>query len=736
MFLLGLLLALHPFTRAIDYPLALASALPASLVYGVAGALSRSETVGAQLRSGFVLVIAGIAAFCVPPAAASLVSEHACEPSTGLLFVALGPLSSALVAFACGMFLGRVVVRRWLAVTLFCVLLLGSLAVPVAEFFFTPMVRFYGTFFGMYHGAVYDKAVFVETPYLFLRLWNLAGVAALLLLTVKSKIENRRWKIENLPAWGVSAVWVALALASPWLGFTGSTSRLLDKMSGKLESPRFVLHFAAGGRAEQIADLTLKELDYQAGRLDKLFSLPRESDRIDVFLYEDARHKGALMGAGATSVAKPWLRQLHVHTHSMGDPLLTHELAHVMLGALSPSALKLPASFGFVPLAGVMEGAAVGAERGGGLLTTHQWARAMRDIGRAPDMEDILTGAGFWTRSAPLAYTASGSFVSFLLERFGPECFARLYGGAGFDEAYGSSIGELLGEWNAFLDSVVVAPEDLDLAEFVFSRPPVFRKVCPFAGGRCLEEAVLELEQGNSIPVIRLARKAANLTGHDFRLGLKFVRLLYAAGQPGEGLDLLEWVSETGQAQGAGQARGTAPATGGQAFRDEALLAEADGLWLSGEPDDAIEIYARLASTPAARRLDPGLSFRLALASEEAPLAILATSAHTLAEGERLASDLGLRTSDSLSPAARIRIAFTMAGYRSLFPKAISILKSDLPALGDDLPQIAWHAQFLLARLCAAEGRLDEARNTLARLVPRTPAEQESIAAWVGRIGR
>jgi len=659
--LVGIAFCFVPLLRAIDYPLALASAPVASVLVAVWTAVKGrggppSTALGVNCFAGNAAPAApselnaqafsdalGAAAFgaltvaaalVLPAAVASVFLDRVCEPLYGLLFVALGPLSSALVAASVGLFLSRFVKSRCLAALLAIAAVLLSAVVPVLEFLLTSGVRFYGTFFGLYHGAIYDEAVFVDPPYLWLRAWDCLLVISLVAAaawkdarthehppphpmqealpgSTSHAVSESPRGTSLLPTAVLAAVaFIAAAAAGPYLGFLNAPSQVDAVLSETIETSHFEIRFQPGRRAAKVARQVADDFEFRLSRVQAFFALSESElptgsrPRIVVFLYESPAQKARLMGAGKTSVAKPWRNELHVHALDPGANVLAHELVHVALSPVADALFGVPARHLLFPRLGIVEGAAVAIERGQSALTTHQWARAMRDIGRLPDMSAILEGLSFWGRSSQVAYSASGSFVRFLVETYGPKPFRSVYAGQDLRAAYGRSTADLLDEWSRFLDTVPISENDLDLARFVFSVPPVFDRPCPYGVGRCAERAVRAAATGAVDDVGPHSLLALNMAEGDPATAQKLARVLLAVRLPEAALSVLH-----------GQDHEASGIVASAATR---LLA-GDAAWLARDQATAREIYGELAASPARRWLGIELDLRLAAAREHLP---------------------------------------------------------------------------------------------------------------------
>jgi hypothetical protein len=723
----GIVAAFFPILRAVDYPLSLVGGPLLTLLMGVRGVLDGKGTeVWRTAVRRTALTAAAVALFALPAALASAFQDAVCEPLYGALFLVAGPFGSGVAAWAAGRLLGRWL-RPAIALPLVPLLLLGSAAVAAAEFAFTPMVRFYGTFFGLYHGAIYDEAVFVEAPYLWLRAWNLAGVLAVLWLLDhfspggRSALRTRPW-LHRSGGIAAALAFVALTVLAPRLGIVATTGRLEGALDGKVAGDRIVVRFASGGRAAGLAPLVLADLEFRAGQIRRFYGLPEGDGIVTAWLYESPRHKAKWMGAGRTSIAKPWLGQLHVHTREVGGRLLAHELAHVLLAEAARSWLGMPVSDGLMPRPGILEGAAVAVERGEGVLTTHEWTRAMRDAEMLPDMALILEKPAFWRQASSRAYTACGSFVRFLVEQEGPRPFLEVYGGDSFERAYGRPVDALLDEWNGFLDGVPLAPDDVELARYVFARAPVFDRLCPYAGGRCIERVRRHVGQGEGSAAAPIAARGVRTTHGDLATGQQLVRLLYAGGQTASGLALIELLARRNPEPGA-------------VAENSLLLAESDGYWLLGEAEAAGEGFAALARSPFERWTRPAVELRRALARQPAHPAVLrlACGAVTTREVPGVLAELeGLE--ERLSPAERWVVGTVMARLPERSESAGRWLEQSVAELEDEPLRQAGVATLL--RLSAFRRDLPAARTHLESLrqLAATRAEIEEATDWSERI--
>jgi len=745
----GCLCALWPFTRTIDYPLALVATPCFTLLFAIAGALAEPLAPGPAVRQAGLLLAVALAALLFPPALAGGATGTICEPLYGLLLILIGPAAGGFWGHLWGAGLRRLLATRTRALAALFAGLAVSLAVVAAEFFCTPTIRFYNSFFGLYHGAIYDEAVFVQLPYLWLRLWQATALLLLWLLPGTGhgtavgrprsggpKAEMEPSTCEGRPATGLrgalqryagalaaALALVTLTLLAPRLGFLATTGQINRVLSAELVAGPLRIRTVPGGQASRSADRIALDLNQRYDRIVRLFDLPPDGLPVTVYVYESPAHKAALMGAGRTSIAKPWLRQIHIHGHESGGRLPAHELAHVLLGPLARSTLAIPTGRAGLPRPGILEGAAVAAEPPGGPLSTHQWAAAMRAVDRLPKMESVLESLAFWGASASSAYTACGSFVLYLLQEHGSKPFAALYGGDDFAAAYGRELPSLLDDWYRFLDSVPLTTGDRELADYLFSVRPVFDRQCPYASGRCLERARRAIRRGDSRAASAQAAQALQLSGCDDRVGQAAARLLLAAEAPVQALALLQLV-ELGDREL------------GRPALDSLTLLRADALLVAGQAEEASLLYRPLAGTAWDRWTAPLATLRLLAAGLEQDQVRTALGAFAGSEREERLQELW-KASGGMDGGRKILVGLLLAPRPEWQDEALELLAA---ANSHEVePTVAREAGLARVELLFYSGQAEAAAEGAAQLTrtgqePMLPAQQNRLADLQERI--
>jgi hypothetical protein len=376
---------------------------------------------------------------------------------------------------------------------------------------------------------------------------------------------------------GLSYVW-----AVP-LGIQQSAENLRDALSLRVDAGPVVLHLdpeTPPARAERLADEALYRYGQLRGRLGVAPDEP-----VDLYLYPDPDTKAALIGSRRTSVTPVWLPSPQVHMLEDEVPgTLAHELVHVFAREFGVPVL------GASPAVGLVEGLAVALEPPSGLPDPAALVAAGRALGGdagglnedPAEVVEAAMGPAFWTARAGVAYTASGAFVAWLLDEYGPGAVRRAYRTGRFEEAFGRPLGALAEAWSRDLAGRPVDPEAVAVAAWLFRRPSLFEVPCPHhvpADVRLARTGAEALDEGDAADALRLFDAALALRPSVGALGGRL------AARARLGLDAAP--ADVARARALADSLGTA----------DALRALADALQLSGEPGRAARAYRAAADS-------------------------------------------------------------------------------------------------------------------------------------------
>jgi len=410
-----------------------------------------------------------------------------CAPLEGIAFFLLGPLAGCALAIGSGALLGLVAGRpRTISVLAFFLPVIVALA-GVMRFYSTPAIFAYSHFVGYFPGSLYDPDISITSTYVSFR-----GLSACWLGAVTTLLFA--WRHDARPTFAalrVHPITIPLAILfvvtgvagevfGPELGHRSTSASIREALGAALEGERCTVIVPRELPREQ-AETLRDECDFRVDRAEHVLGITHPG-RITAFFFRSPAEKRELMGASGTYIAKPWRDEVYLQLGPDPHPVLFHEIVHVVAAATGVGPFRISGSLGgLFPSPGIVEGVAVAVawdSREG--LTPHQWARAMSEIDRAPELEDA-SGLGFLLQPAGRAYTANGSFIRWVLDTRGPHAVHVLYRTGDYALALGEPLAQAQDEWLAFLRTVELPPQAIPLARLRFARSAIFSQVCPHA---------------------------------------------------------------------------------------------------------------------------------------------------------------------------------------------------------------------------------------------------------------
>lgn len=418
-----------------------------------------------------------------------------CQPGEDALRWALGPALGALVAGAWGAVVGvscpEARRRRWL---LALGLPLFSYGVSFARFYTSPMVFAFDHFVGFFAGTLYDTELgSVE------RLWTYrvgsAGFVACggwwvnAIQRAGTRVRFSSTKLRSAAGVLAAATACIVTARGPELGHYQTVSSLQRVLSREAREGPCVVQFGRGV-SDDGAALVARECAVHLVELEQYFGV-RAPPEVRVYLFASADQKAWLMGARHVYIAKPWRREIYVQLAGFPHPVLRHELAHVVVGALGRGPFAVAGSLaGLLPDPGRIEGFAVAAAPDENeTLSALQWAAAMKQLGILPKLGDLFQ-LGFFGVNSSTAYTVAGAFVAWLRDTVGAAALQRWYGGETLDVAAGRPLPELEHDFYALLDGISLTSTELAAARSRFDRPPVLARKCPYQVDESLSEGL------------------------------------------------------------------------------------------------------------------------------------------------------------------------------------------------------------------------------------------------------
>ncbi len=414
-----------------------------------------------------------------------------CNVLEGTAFYLLLPGITVVWAVAVGMVCALLCRKRLYASLLFVGVTLATYALAVYRILAHPPVFVYNPIIGYFPGPIYDEVVRITPTLLIARSIDLVGVIALITgfgicvdaaawkIRLRSLFSRYRWpedagrSMARLICLVACILLVAAYLYRAPLGIVIDRNYIQQTLGGHKQTAHFDIYYDVNAETARHIDLIARDHEYQFARLVDFLDIDPPGQRIRSYIYASADQKKRLMGARYTSLERPGDDEMHLNDAAFPHPVMKHELAHVLSASFGNTLYGGSYKMGF------HEGMAVAADWRGDRLTPHQWSRAMRELGLAPPLESLIGTIGFWTASSSRSYTLCGSFVRFLIERYGVTLFKKAFPDGEVDRAYGQTLPALIRQWETYVDSIALSEEDLRIARQRFLQPSIFQRHCP-----------------------------------------------------------------------------------------------------------------------------------------------------------------------------------------------------------------------------------------------------------------
>jgi hypothetical protein len=408
-----------------------------------------------------------------------------CSFGAGVAYYVLLPGITMMFSVALAMVI-TLYFRR--ARTVFILVVLAILANIVVTTYYLPQLFAYNTILGYFPGITYDDLLSELTTLVLFR--EFTCVAALLLWIFffiqmgtyeagRSALENLRsirFTSSNRVLWLAGGICFAVIAAgfffSARLGFEYSRSDIQERIGRRTESEHFIVYYSPLNATPEEAKALKAKAEYQYWTVAaRMQTIERRGEKISVYLYPDAETKRKLIGAAATNVAKPWLREIHLQYDSFDDSF-RHELVHALAAEFGSPVIHASVRLG------MNEGLAVAVDWNEGLFTPHEYAAALMRDSLLGDVASLFSLTGFTTKQSTYAYLVAGSFSKYLIDRYGIDAFKDVFRSANFVGNYAQPLSACIDDWKEFLAMIPCGAIPPETVKQMFTQPSIFRKTC------------------------------------------------------------------------------------------------------------------------------------------------------------------------------------------------------------------------------------------------------------------
>ncbi len=417
------------------------------------------------------LILSSIVPFLLLPFLVSAIHSFltiSCSFIDGTLFYLVITFPSVLIGYALAM-VSVISINKFNRI-FFIIIYLLILSIPLFEFYFNPQIYFFNPIFGFYPGTIYDEGISVTWKLLEYRILNVIYFS-LIVFSLLKVLSTKKFFLKSLILFLIFIIPIIFIFISPNFGFSTTFKRLNSELKGTAISKHFVIHYPANLDENFVKAIAVYH-EYYYSELTNFFGYDFQG-KIDSYLFSNNDQKKELFGTANADVAKPWLN-CSFTTYSDYDETLKHELAHCYSSEFGSGIFKVAS--GINPY--LIEGIAVAADPVYNDNDINYMASLAYNNGVRPNIEDLFDYLSFFTNASSVSYIYAGSFVDYLINKFGIEKFEIFYKTGNFQTAYKVSLNNILKNfYSSLIDSSLSSRKDE--ANFYFGRSSIFYKICP-----------------------------------------------------------------------------------------------------------------------------------------------------------------------------------------------------------------------------------------------------------------
>lgn len=400
----------------------------------------------------------------------SLFQSVTCPIKDGIVFYFFLTVPAPIIGIALGI-LSFSLSRKLSLLILFALIFLVAL-VPVLEIYFNPQIYFYNPLVGFFPGTIYDESISVDFTLISYRILNTLFFLSVFLLILRALNPYSKFSLKL--AWLYSLVIpLSFILMSPELGYSTSHSRVKKELDKTMVSENFEIHYSSSINDTLIKVIALHHEFYHS-ELEKYFNI-KFKEKISSLIFTSRKQKKRLFGTANADVAKPWIPEIYLSVDNY-DKTLNHELAHCFAGKFGSAIFKVADNFN----PSMIEGIAMAADPVYSDFDLDYMAALAFANGFNIDIVALFKSFNFFKQPSSLGYIVAGSFIKFLVDKYGIEKFKELYSKTDFNQLYGKDISTLATEYeNEVLHKFKLSSAFADRAKYFFGRKSIFYKECP-----------------------------------------------------------------------------------------------------------------------------------------------------------------------------------------------------------------------------------------------------------------
>ena len=313
------------------------------------------------------------------------------------------------------------------------------------------------------------------------------GYVALAII-IREPGRSRPLRIASAVAVLAIVIAIGLSIHNPdkW-GIGAGRTKIATRLTGVYETEHAIIHYPENTpvalHIAQIAEDHEWLFHQLCGTLNHT-----PAWKVNSYIYSDSSQMQDATGADGYIFTQPWHHEIHIpyeiNAGGIDQPTLKHEMVHLIMGDFGDRFLRINMN------RGILEGTAVAIAddlfRGPDFQGTAARAKQSGHLTPASVLFS-QSGFGFGDASISKSYDLAGSFMGFLISRYGMEKLQTLYRNSDFDGTYGKSLRDLDGEWQQYLSGVYADEREIKRISYLYDDTvfrPMFKDSCPRIGNR------------------------------------------------------------------------------------------------------------------------------------------------------------------------------------------------------------------------------------------------------------
>ena len=421
-----------------------------------------------------------------------------CSFWDGLIFYVLIVTTSALLGCSIAFIVDFLSIR--FKKVIFLLIIFFIALIPILEIYFLPQVYFYSPLIGFFPGNIYDEGLSPDFKLLLHQLFIIL-FSGLIILAVR-KYKSFFVKRKIILVFIILLITASFQFSAVLFGFTTTYSSLENSLNKEISSDQIVLHF---DKLDEIESEYVKLCaDYYYAEIEKVLKV-KPSKKIHIYIFNNRKQKKELFGAGNADVAKPWQYSIYISADSW-EHTLKHELVHIFSAEFGAGPFKLAA--GLNPA--LIEGIAEAIENNVDNYSLFDFTSLAYNHNHRIDLSSLFTGLNFFKSNSSLAYTYSGAFIQFLIEKYEIYKVKDFYSNGDFKSSFNS---DLTIEQKQFENKLKDAQfGNQAMADYYFGRLSILQKICPRYVSDRLNDAYNLLQMDNLTEAKKLFVEINNKT--------------------------------------------------------------------------------------------------------------------------------------------------------------------------------------------------------------------------------